>query len=329
MAGSNSREVRVIARPAGKLSTETFALAETVMPDPSPGEAQIRNLLMSVDPYMRPRLDNAHPLGVRLEGSGVGRVEKSSNKRLKEGDIVRHGAGFCELFNSDGHGVSALRPDPELPLTVYLHALGSTGMTAYGGLLEIARLKAGDQVFVSAAGGAVGSVAAQIAKLKGCYVVGSTGAADKRAWLLSEAGLDAVINYKAEPIAPALAAATPRGIDVNFENVGGAHLDAALAQMNPRGRVALCGMISGYDGQSEGARGLPLMIYARITMQGFVSTDFPHLAAAFASDMTQWLKDGRLRWQETVLEGIERAPEGLVGLFEGVNRGKMLIRLSL
>jgi NADPH-dependent curcumin reductase CurA len=209
-----------------------------------------------------------------------------------------------------------------------MHALGGTGITAYGGLLETGRLKDGEQVFVSTAGGAVGSVAAQIAKIKGCYVVGSTGSDDKAAWLKDVVGLDAVINYKKEPIRRALEAATPKGIDVYFENVGGDHLDAALLRMNVHGRIPVCGMISTYNGGGEPVRGLSNIIYRRVTLQGFVASDFGHLQAQFVADMTRWLKEGRLKFQETILDGFERAPEGLIGLFEGRNAGKMLIRVA-
>jgi NADPH-dependent curcumin reductase CurA len=181
---------------------------------------------------------------------------------------------------------------------------------------------------VSTAGGAVGSVVAQIAKIKGCYVVGSTGADDKAAWLLGEAGLDAVINYKTQPLAQALVEATPKGIDVYFENVGGAHLDAALPRMNVRGRIPVCGMISTYNGGGEGVRNLFSLIYGRVRMEGFVASDFPHLNASFVEDMTGWLKSGRIKYQETILDGFERAPEGLIGLFSGLNSGKMLIRVA-
>jgi hypothetical protein len=233
-----------------------------------------------------------------------------------------------ERFVSDGRGVTVLEPDPALPLTVYMHALGGTGMTAYGGILEVGALKDGEQVFVSTAAGAVGSAAAQIAKIKGCRVVGSTGSDAKAAWLRDEARLDAVINYKTEPLREALRAATPKGIDIYFENVGGAHLDAALPRMNAHGRIPVCGMISMYNGGGEPVSGLFNLIYGRIRMQGFVGGDFPHLREAFVSDMTTWLKNGRLKYQETILEGFEKAPEGLIGLFEGRNSGKMLIRVA-
>jgi NADPH-dependent curcumin reductase CurA len=221
-----------------------------------------------------------------------------------------------------------LNPDPALPLSVYMHALGGTGITAYGGLLETGALKDGEQVFVSPAAGAVGSVAAQIAKIKGCYVVGSTGSDDKAAWLREELKLDAVINYKTQPLAQALVEATPKGIDVYFENVGGAHLDAALLRMNVRGRIPICGMISTYNGGGQGVNGLFNMIYRRVRMEGFVATDFAHLNAAFVADMTGWLKDGGIKYRETILEGFARAPEGLIGLFEGRNAGKMLIHIA-
>ncbi|MDB5482483.1 MAG: NADP-dependent oxidoreductase [Caulobacteraceae bacterium] len=323
-----SREIHLVRRPQGMSRPEDFAVVERPVADPREGEILVQNLLMSVDPYMRPRFNADQALGEALIGGGIGRVIGSHNVKFAVGDVVRHGAGMRERFVSDGRGVSIIRPDPDLPLSVHMHALGGTGLTAYGGLLEVGRLKDGEQVFVSTAGGAVGSVAAQIAKIKGCYVVGSTGSDDKAAWLRDVAGLDAVINYKTEPLREALTAATPKGVDVYFENVGGAHLDAALTRMNPHGRIPVCGMISTYNGGGEGVRNLFLLIYGRIDMQGFVASDFGHLNAAFVSDMTTWLKDGRIKYQETVLDGFERAPEGLIGLFEGRNAGKMIIRVA-
>lgn len=322
-----SRQVHLIRRPAGMPLPEDFAIAPVEVPDAADGELQLQAVLVSVDPYMRPRLDADEPLRHPLLGSGIARVIQSRHPGFREGDLVMHRAGMQEHFVADPRHVRKLSPDPDLPLSVYMHALGGTGMTAYGGLLEIGALKDGEQVFVSTAAGAVGSVVAQIAKLKGCYVVGSTGSGTKAAWLRDELKLDAVINYQAEPIGPALKAATPKGIDVYFENVGGAHMDAALSRMNDRGRIPVCGMISTYNGDGEGVRNLSNMIYRRIRMQGFVGGDFPHLQDQFVADMTAWLKSGRIKTQETILEGFERAPEGLIGLFEGRNIGKMLIRV--
>ena len=323
-----SRDVHLIRRPKGVPTPEDFAFVEVDTPDAADGQIQVEGLIISVDPYMRPRLNADQPLDAPMPGGGIGRVVQSRNPKFREGDLVRHGEGMRERFTTDGRGVAVLMPDPDLPLTVYMHALGGTGITAYGGLLETGALKDGEQVAVSTAGGAVGSVVAQIARIKGCYVVGSTGSDEKAAWLRDVVGLDAVINYKTETLSKALAAAMPRGVDVYFENVGGAQLDAALPLMNLHGRIPVCGMISTYNGGGEGVRNLSAIIYKRVRMQGFVANDFGHLNAAFLSDMTGWLKSGRMKYQETVLDGFDRIPEGLIGLFEGRNAGKMLIRVG-
>ncbi len=321
-------EIHLVRRPDGMPTREDFALVQAPLAEPTEGQVLVEALWMSVDPYMRPRLDADQPLNAPLLGGGIGRVIKSLNPKFPDGALVRHGAGFRKRFVSDGKGLALLAPDPELPLSVYLHALGGTGITAYGGLLDIGALKDGEQVFVSTAAGAVGSVAAQIAKIKGCYVVGSTGSAEKAAWLRDELKLDAVINYKAEPIGERLAQVTPKGIDVYFENVGGSHLDAALPRMNVRGRIPVCGMISMYNGGGEGVHNLFSLIYGRIRMEGFVASDFGHLNADFLRDMTAWVKSGQIKYEETVLEGFDRAPEGLIGLFKGENLGKMLIHIA-
>ncbi len=323
-----NRQIHLVRRPNGVPVLDDFAIVSTDLADAGAGEIAVQNLLMSVDPYMRPQLDANQPLNAPLLGGGIGRVTQSDNPKFKVGDIVRHGMGQQEHFVSKGQGVSIINVDPDLPLTVYMHALGGTGITAYGGLLETGALKDGEQVFVSTAAGAVGSVVAQIAKIKGCYVAGSTGSDDKKRWLLDEVGLDAAINYKTEPLTKSLREAMPKGIDVYFENVGGSHLDAVLPRMNLRGRIAVCGMISTYNGGGEPVRNLSTMIYSRVRMEGFVASDFPHLNAAYVSDMTGWLKSGKIKYQETVLDGFDRGPEGLIGLFAGMNNGKMIIRLA-
>ncbi len=325
---TTSREIHLVKRPKGMPTPDDFAVAEVNVPATGDGEVRVQTLIMSVDPYMRPRLNADQALNAPLIGGGIGRVIESRNPKFEEGQLVRQGVGFREVHVSDGKALMPLNRDAALPLSVYMHALGGTGITAYGGLLEIGALKDGEQVVVSTAGGAVGSVVAQIAKIKGCHVVGLSGSDDKVAWLKDEAGLDAVINYKTQPLVEALTAATPKGIDVYFENVGGAQLDAALPRMNVRGRIPVCGMISTYNGGGEGVKNLFSMIYGRIRMEGFVATDFAHLNAAFVSDMTGWLKDGRIKYQETMLNGFEKAPEGLIGLFEGRNSGKMLIHIA-
>ena len=242
-----SREIHLVARPNGMPKPEDFAMVETSVADAGDGEVLVQNLYMSVDPAMRPRLTAGQDLNVPMMGGALGRVVQSKNSDFAVGDLVTNRNGFREFFVSAGKDLNRLAADPDLPLTVHMHALGMTGFTAYGGLLHIGQLKDGEQVFVSTAAGAVGSVAAQIAKIKGCYVVGSTGSADKAAWLKDEVGLDAVINYKEAPIKKALQDATPNGIDVYFDNVGGDHLEAALRRMNTLGRIPVCGFISGYN----------------------------------------------------------------------------------
>jgi NADPH-dependent curcumin reductase CurA len=323
-----SREIHLVSRPSGMPAPENFALVETQVPDAADGQVLVENLYMSVDPAMRPRLTAGQDLDVPMMGGALGKVVQSKHADFAVGDLVSNRLGFREFFVSDGKGLTKLNPDPDLPVTTHMHALGMTGFTAYGGLLHIGQLKEGEQVFVSTAAGAVGSVAAQIAKIKNCYVVGSTGAADKAAWLRDEVGLDAVINYKETPIRQALEAATPKGIDVYFDNVGGDHLEAALRRMNTLGRIPVCGFISGYNSGHSNVSNLSNIIYSRVMLRGFVGTDFMHLYGDFQRDMAQWLKEGRIKYQETILDGIANAPAALIGLMEGKNRGKMLVSLA-
>jgi NADPH-dependent curcumin reductase CurA len=323
-----SREIHLVQRPTGAPTPDDFALVERDVADAGEGEVLVENLLMSVDPAMRPRLTAGQTLNEAMLGGALGRVVQSKHADLAVGDLVSNRLGFREFFTSDGKGLTKLAPEPDLPLTVHMHALGGTGFTAYGGLLHIGQLKDGEQVFVSTAGGAVGSVAAQIAKIKGCYVVGSTGSDEKAAWLKNEAGLDAVINYKTQPIRKALEDATPKGLDVYFDNVGGDHLEAALRRMNTLGRIPVCGFISGYNSGHSPVSNLSNIIYSRVMLRGFVATDFMHLYGDFQRDMRAWLKAGQVKYQETVMEGIAAAPSALIGLMAGENAGKMLVRLA-
>jgi len=323
-----SREIHLVRRPDGAPKATDFALVEREVSDAADGEVLIQNLLMSVDPAMRPRLTAGQALDEPMMGGALGRVVQSKTDAFAVGDLVTHRNGFREYLISDGKGLTRLSPDPDLPLTVYMHALGGTGFTAYGGLLHIGQLKDGEQVFVSTAGGAVGSVAAQIAKIKGCYVVGSTGSDSKAAWLRDVVGLDAVINYKTQPIRQALETATPKGIDVYFDNVGGDHLEAALRRMNTLGRIPVCGFISGYNSGHSSVSNLSSIIYARVMLRGFVAPDFMHLYGDFQRDMAGWLKSGQVKYQETIRDGIAEAPAALIGLMAGENSGKMLVRLA-
>ena len=328
---ATSREVHLVARPEGLPTEADFALVEAEVGDPGEGEVLVENLFMSVDPAMRPRLTAGYELGQAMAGSSaIGRVVASRTPELEAGDLVSNRSGFKEAFVSGPRGLRKLEAVDGVPLTVHLHALGGTGFTAYGGILKIAAVTPEDRVFVSTAGGAVGSVAAQIAKLKGGWVVGSTGTEEKARWLRDDVGLDAVVNYKETPIRKGLGAAAPDGITVYFDNVGGDHLDAALACLREQGRVAVCGMISGYNepGARTTVRNLANIIYGRMTIRGFTVADFVDLHPQFVSDMTGWLRDGKVRYQETVLEGIEQAPRALIGLFEGLNAGKMLVKLA-
>jgi NADPH-dependent curcumin reductase CurA len=325
-----SKEVHLLERPQGLPTPTQFGIVETDVADPAAGELLVENIYMSVDPAMRPRLAGQTPLNEAMGGGAIGRILKSRHAIFKEGDYVESMQGFRQYFISEGKGLSKLDPDG-MPLPAYMSVLGLTGMTAYGGLLVTAALKDGENVFVSAAAGAVGSIVAQIAKIKGCYVIGSAGSDDKCRWLREELGVDAAINYKTVELRTALKAAAPRGIDVYFDNVGGEHLNAALPRMNALGRIAVCGMISAYNNFgaiSEPVTTLSNMIYNRLTMKGFVFYEFESLRAQFLADMKRWLTEGRIHYRTTILQGIEQAPAALIGLFNGTNTGKMLVQLA-
>ncbi|HEX3913960.1 MAG TPA: NADP-dependent oxidoreductase [Steroidobacteraceae bacterium] len=325
-----SREVHLIERPQGLPTPAQFRVVETQVPDPADGQVLIENIYMSVDPAMRPRLAGPTTLNEPMIGGAIGRVLKSRNSAFLEGEHVESMQGFREYFLSDGKGLSKLDADG-MPLIAYMSVLGLTGLTAYGGLLVIGALKQGENVFVSAAAGAVGSVAAQIAKIKGCYVIGSAGSDQKCQWLKEELGLDAVINYKQGELRSALKSAAPKGIDVYFENVGGEHLNAALPRMNALGRIAVCGMISAYNNfgaVSEPVTTLSNIIYNRVTIRGFVYYEFEAQRAQFLDEMKSWIRQGSLKYRTTILPGIEQAPAALIGLFTGANTGKMVVQLA-
>jgi NADPH-dependent curcumin reductase CurA len=325
-----SREVHLIERPQGLPVPAQFRIVETDIADPADGQVLVQNIYMSVDPAMRPRLAGPTALNEAMMGGAIGRVLKSRNAAFKEGDHVESMNGFREYFVSDGKGLSRLDTDG-MPLVAYMSVLGLTGLTAYGGMLVIGALKDGENVFVSAAAGAVGSVAAQIAKIKGCYVIGSAGSDEKCQWLKEDLGLDVAINYKKGELRASLKAAAPKGIDVYFENVGGEHLNAALPRMNALGRIAVCGMISAYNNfgaVSEPVTTLSNMIYNRVMMRGFVVYEFEAKRAQFLADMKGWIKQGRMKYRTTIEQGIDHAPTALIGLFTGANTGKMVVQLA-
>jgi NADPH-dependent curcumin reductase CurA len=325
-----SREVHLIERPQGLPVPAQFRIVETDVADPAEGQLLVQNIYMSVDPAMRPRLAGPTALNEAMMGGTIGLVLKSRNAAFNEGDHVESMNGFREYFVSDGKGLSKLDADG-MPLVAYMSVLGLTGLTAYGGLLVIGALKDGENVFVSAAAGAVGSVAAQIAKIKGCYVIGSAGSDEKCRWLTEDLGLDVAINDKKGELRASLKAAAPKGIDVYFENVGGEHLNAALPRMNALGRIAVCGMISAYNNfgaVSEPVTTLSNMIYNRVMMRGFVFYEFESKRAQFLEDMKGWIKQGRMKYRTTIVQGIDQAPTALIGLFTGANTGKMVVQLA-
>lgn len=331
-----SREVHLKERPVGLPSESDFELAHVPIPQPDEGQVLVRNIYMSVDPYMRGRMVDRKSyvppfqLGKPLTGGCVGQVIQSQRVDFKVGDYVLGMSGWREYYVSQGSNLRKI--DPHLaPIQAYLGVVGMPGLTAYVGLLDIGQPKEGETVFVSAASGAVGSVVCQIAKLKGCRVLGSAGSDEKVAWLLNEARIDAAINYKkVDRLNAELRRHCPDGIDVYFENVGGEHLQAALAQMNRFGRVVLCGMISRYNDTQPvpGPANLGLAVTKRLTLKGFIISDHLDRLPAFYADMGRWIAKGEIKWRETVVEGIENAPRAFIGLFRGENLGKMLVKIG-
>lgn len=344
-----SREIRLKERPVGVPELASFELAEVNLPVPAQDEILVQNIWMTVDPYMRFQMidQNQYPrweLGEVLDGVAIGRVVESRSARFQVGDFVQSALGWREFFvvNPDTPGNSRIAPesahasvwrvDPVLaPLRTYMGALGQTGHTAYAGLFEIAGLKGGETVFISAAAGAVGSVACQIAKAMACTVIGSAGSDEKCAWLKNVAKVDHAINYqKVDNLRAALHAAAPEGINIYFDNVGGEHLVAAIANMAPFGRIAVCGSISQYNATSKpaGPRNFHLVVPKRIRVEGFDGSDHIGSMPRFQALASQWIREGRLHCQDTVVEGIENAPRAFIGLFTGENIGKMLVKLG-
>lgn len=329
-----SRQIHLASRPRGWPTADDFRLVEITVPEPGPDEVLVRNVVMSVDPYMRGRMSEipsyvpSFALDAPLEGGAVGEVVASCSADHAPGDHVLHRRGWREY--AVVAAVDAQRVDTALaPASAYLGVLGMPGLTAYVGVSEIAALRPGDVVYVSAAAGAVGSVAGQIARLRGAgRVIGSAGSAEKVAWL-RELGFDAAFDRRDGALRRSLRAAAPDGIDVYFDNVGGDHLEAAIAALRPHGRVALCGAISAYNATraTPAPRNLVVAIGKRLTLRGFIVGDHDHLRDRFIEEMAAWLRAGDVGHRETVVDGLERAPEAFLGLLGGANIGKMLVRL--
>jgi NADPH-dependent curcumin reductase CurA len=339
-----SHEIRLKQRSPGMPTESNFELVKVNVPDPKDGEFLVRNIWMSVDPYMRGRMKEtksyipSFQLGKPLEGGCVGQIIKSKNNQFRVGEYVLGNFGWRDYWLYNG-SKDVRKIDPKTaPIQWYLGILGMTGLTAYVGLLNIAELNGNSDnnstIFVSAASGAVGSIACQIAKIKGCRVVGSVGSQEKVKWLLDQAGIDYAFNYKEvggeNNISSELRKSCPDGIDIYFDNVGGKHLEAAIDNMKVFGRIVLCGMISQYNLSSfpAGPSNLFLAITNRLKLQGFIVRDHYNMLSQFYVDMSKWISEGKIKWNETVFEGLENAPKAFLALFKGENTGKMLVKIG-
>jgi NADPH-dependent curcumin reductase CurA len=332
---ATTREWHLAARPHGEPTPADFRLVEVAVPEPAEGQVVVRNVVMSVDPYMRGRMRSgpsyAPPweVGEVMRGGAVGRVVASRAPDLPEGSLVLTDAGWRETAVLDAAQATRLPADEDVSPSWYLGVLGMPGLTAYAGLFRVGAFREGDDVFVSGAAGAVGSLVGQFARLRGAgSVVGSAGSPEKVAWL-RELGSTAAFSYR-DGVARGLAEAAPDGIDLFFDNVGGEHLEAAIGALRVHGRAALCGSISGYNAVKPppGPRNLSLMVGKRLTLRGFLVSDHADLRPEFTETVTGWLRSGDLVVRETVREGIEQAVPAFLDLLRGGNVGKMVVRLA-
>ncbi|MGE0750100.1 MAG: NADP-dependent oxidoreductase [Variibacter sp.] len=338
MTQSATRYV-LAARPVGEPKESDFRREEFAIPQPGPGQMLLRTLWLSLDPYMRGRMSDAPSyvkpvaIGQVMEGGTVCEVVTSHVDGFKVGDIVVGRAGWQTYALSDGRGVRTIE-DRSVPVSTALGVLGMPGMTAYTGLDEIGKPKAGETVVVAAASGAVGSVVGQIAKIHGARAVGIAGGAKKCAFVTDALGFDACIDHRAPDFAEQLKAACPKGIDVYFENVGGAVFDAVLPLFNPFARMPVCGLIAQYNATEvpPGPNKLPQLMRAvltkRLTIRGFIVFDFAAREPDFLRDMTAWVAAGKVKYREDRLEGLDAAPRGLIGLLRGENFGKLIVRVA-
>jgi len=336
MCAAVNRRILLVNRPAGMPEETDFRLEEAPVPEPAEGQVLVRALYLSVDPYMRGRMSEGpsyiepFALNAPLTGGVVGAVAASRHPAFREGEIVCGTLGWQDYSLSDGRGLSRVDP-AAAPITTALGILGMPGLTAYFGLTDIGRPRAGETVLISAAAGAVGSAAGQIARIMGCRTVGTAGSPEKIGYLRNELGFDAAIDYNAAPrIDEALAEACPAGIDVYFDNVGGKLTDAAIMQLGLRARVVICGQIALYNLKrpAVGPRNLFMLIVRRARMEGFLVTDYEARYEEGLAQLRAWVREGRLRWREHIVEGLEQAPAAFLGLFRGENIGKQLVRIG-
>lgn len=333
MNDSVNRQILLVEKPTGKLAPEHFKLSRGIVPEPKDGEALVRTRYISLDAANRAWMHGATyraavEANTVMAGGAIAEVVSSKAPGLKAGDIVFGDTGWQDYAALPAKHLTRM-PKME-PMTHLLSVYGIAGLTAYFGLLHVGKPKQGETVVVSAAAGSVGSIVGQIARIKGCHVVGIAGGKEKCDWLTRELGFDAAVNYKDGETYKALRAAAPGGIDVYFDNVGGDILEACLAQMNNRGRIACCGAISQYDGvpSAHGPRGVPgLIVVKRLIMQGFIVMDYMDERDAALTELQSWVASGKLKVQEDVIDGLENTPNALIGLLHGENRGKRMVRV--
>jgi NADPH-dependent curcumin reductase CurA len=328
------RQILLRQRPVGRPTADDFDLVDTPIPDVAAGEVLRRTIYLSLDPYMRGRMSDAPSyaasvaIGAPIVGHTVSEVVASNNPAFQAGDIVAGYDGWREYAVSNGTELRKLDP-AAAPISTALGVLGMPGMTAYVGLLDIGQPKEGETVVVSAASGAVGSIVGQIARIKGCRAVGVAGSAEKCAHVVDELGFDACVNYKAADFRAQLAAACPGGIDVYFENVGGAVFHAVLNLLNQNARIPLCGLISDYNAtEPERGPNLRPLLVKRAMIRGFIVWDHRERTADFLRECSGWLVEGRLKYREDIVDGLDNAPTAFLKLFDGTNFGKLLVRVS-
>jgi NADPH-dependent curcumin reductase CurA len=326
------QRIVLAARPQGEVKPDNFRLESAPVPTLKDGEVLVRNHFLSLDPYMRGRMEERksyaepQPLNQVMIGGTAGEVIESKNDKFTVGDKVVGMLGWSEMGVSDG--VMLRKVDTSrIPLSAYLGSVGMPGMTAWYGLTQIMQAKPGETVVVSAASGAVGSVVGQLAKLRGCRAVGIAGGAEKCAYVVGELGFDACVDYKAGNLKADLAAATPDGVDALFENVGGEVFDAVLERMNPFGRIALCGLISGYNGEPLALQNVRQFLTMRLTMRGFIVSEHMELWPQGLTELGSLVATGKLKFRESIAEGLAAAPEAFIGLLKGKNFGKQLVKL--
>lgn len=334
-APATNRQWRLVSRPKGGVSTENLQWVEEQVPPLAEGEVLVRSVYLSLDPANRGWMNETAsyvppvPLGEVMRGIAIGTVVASRNPGFAPGDHVQGLLGWQEYLVTSGAGLNKLPPLP-VPLIAHFGVLGHIGLTAYFGLLEVGRPKAGETLVVSAAAGAVGSLVGQIGKIAGCRVVGIAGSDDKCAWITAELGFDAAINYKKEPVAEGLRRACPNGIDVYFENVGGAILDAVLGQVNQGARIPLCGLISMYNSAAPvpGPYAFGNILVKRVRVEGFLVMDFLDRAGEAIPKLLDWHLAGKLKYRTQIVPGLENAPAALSRLFDGSNTGKLVVQVS-